>query len=122
MRRQIILTSGNRYTRRRGIWYVNPERGWKDLVHVLSHYTERSGHNGKHARMERRMIREVKRRGWLDGSLKRPEKPVERRDPRQDRYARVLARIESWEAKQKRAANALKKLYRQKRYYERVTL
>ena len=121
MERQIIVTSGNRYTRRRGVWYVNPERGWKDLVHILSHYTERSGHNGKHARMERRMIREVKRRGWLTGSLRlepKPESP--RKDVRAERYQRIQARIAKWEAKQKRAERALAKLRRQVRYYERV--
>lgn len=121
---KVRVTSGNRYTWiRRGEMVVNPEKGWHGLVHLLSHYADDrlrpdAHHDGKHARLELRMIREVKRRGWLNGTLNRPPKAPVERDPRQVRYARVLARISVWEAKQKRAVNALKKLYRQKRYYE----
>ena len=121
LRAKIHITSGNRRTNRRHLeWYVNPSHGWKDLVHILSHYAERSGHNGKHARMELRMIREVKHRGWLDGALKRPSQPPVVRDLRRERYERVLARLASWEAKQQRAERAISKLMRRRRYYERA--
>jgi len=119
-RGKLLLTSGNRRTgRHQFIWRVNPSGGWHELVHVLSHYAERSGHNGKHARMERRMIREVKRRGWLDGTLTRPAPASIVKDVRHQRYARVLARLVSWEAKLKRAQRAIARLHRSQRYYER---
>lgn len=123
LQQPVRITSGSRRTNRRHfVWYINPAEGWKGLVHILSHYAERSGHNGKHARMERRMIREVKRRGWLDGKLKRPAKEAPVRDPRRERYERVLARLASWEAKRQRAERAIVKLNRSKRYYEQGAL
>jgi len=116
----VRVTSGNRYAWvRRGEMIVNPEHGWKGLVHLLSHYCEQGPHGSDHARMELRMIREVKRRGWLTGNLKRPETPPVIRDARKERYERVLARLVSWEAKLLRAERAIAKLLRQKRYYER---
>jgi hypothetical protein len=45
---------------------------------------------------------------------KKPKPPVQ-----QVRYDRVLAKIKSWETKAKRARNALKKLERQRVYYEK---
>jgi len=99
---------------------VNPDQGWKGLVHLLSHYCENGPHGGEHARMELRMIREVKRRGWLDGSLKRPKKPPVIRDLRRERYERVLTRRAAWEAKLLRAQRAIAKLNRAQRYYERT--
>lgn len=117
---KVRVTSGNRRTWiRRGEMIVNPSHGWPALVHLLSHYAENGPHGGAHARMELRMIRQVKRRGWLDGKLKLPEKPLVVRDPRRERYARILARLSSWEAKLKRAQHAITKLNRSKRYYER---
>jgi hypothetical protein len=70
--------------------------------------------------MERRMIREVLRRGWLDGKLKREAKPMTPQDQRAERYRRVVARIEAWEAKKRCAENALRRLHRTRRYYERT--
>jgi hypothetical protein len=115
----VTIMRGNRRMGRYPNWHINPSKGWHYLVHILSHYAERSGHNGKHARMELRMIREVKRRGWLDGRLKRPEQPPVMRDLRRERYERVLTRLASWEAKKKRAERAISKLRRQRTYYER---
>lgn len=116
----VRVTSGNRYTWvRRGQMIVNPDQGWKGLVHLLSHYCENGPHGGAHARMELRMIREVLRRGWLNGALKRPNKPPIVRDLRVERYARVLNRITTWEGKRLRAERALKRLVQQRRYYER---
>jgi hypothetical protein len=126
-RGRVRLTSGNRYTWvRRHVLYVNPDcrrGGWHELVHDLSHYCHRKvhprnkPHAGTHAWIERNMIQHVVESGWLDGKLKRPAK--EKPDVRQVRQKRVLAAINKWEAKRKRAETALKKLRRQARYYEK---
>ena len=59
---------------------------------------------------------------YLDGLSvnARISKPKTIVDKKQERYKRVLARITAWEAKAKRARNALKKLEATKRYYERT--
>jgi hypothetical protein len=121
----VKVTSGRRYTWvRRGVLYVNPEQGWHSLVHLISHYchdrsvgAEDQGHNAKHARAELRMIKEVIKRGWLEGKLKdkpKAERPVAAIDERAVRLAHTDAAIERWERKAKRAANALKKLRRRR--------
>jgi hypothetical protein len=125
----VVVTSGNRRTAlRRGRIVVNPDGGWRELVHLLSHYLEwyagTHGHTAAHARLEMRMIKEVVRRGWLDGKLK-PAAPAAApaatlSDARKVGLARTLAAIARWEAKQRRAENALRKLTRRKRYYERA--
>jgi len=117
----VRLTSGNRRTGRHGeAWLVNPEGGWRHLVHVLSHYAERSGHNGKHARMEMRMIKEVLKRGWLNGTLKpAPKQPPPVIDQKMLRRNRALAAVQRWERKLKFAQTMLKKARRRAAYYQR---
>jgi hypothetical protein len=134
---KIELTSGRRFTwPRRGVMYVNParswtghiQRGWPDVVHLLSHYCHRRLHpghkphdgRGTHAWVERQMIEHVVNSGWLDGRLKKPEKPNVDVDVRQVRYQRILKRIDKWTAKACRADHALKKLRAQRNYYERA--
>lgn len=132
----IRITSGNRYTRPIGfnVLQVNPAPGnpstdykrhgggWQALVHDLSHWLDPGrGHSKGHARLERRMIHEVVRRGWLAGKLKsetKPPRPEE--DPKVARQKSIAARIARWAAKKKRADRALQKLVRQQKYYERV--
>jgi len=46
--------------------------------------------------------------------------PKKGRDHVADRASRVDAGIKRWDAKLKRAANALKKLKQKKRYYDKV--
>jgi hypothetical protein len=126
-------TSGNRYTwPRRGVYAVNPDKresiggGWQALVHDMSHYIndrvvnrKHNGHGVWHATLEREMIAYVIASGWLDGKL-RSKATAKAKPPIQDvRRARVEARIVAWERKQKRAETALRKLYQQRRYYER---
>jgi hypothetical protein len=124
------LTSGRRYTYIRcGIFYVNPNQngdgGWHEIVHGISHYAtarlhpRAPGHGAQHAWIERELISYVVQSGWLDGKLRRPEKA--KPDPISQRHERVLAGIRRWEQKKRRAENALKKLARQRRYYERPT-
>jgi len=130
----VIATSGNRYSGWRWVkseehgvrraLVVNPGRGWRDLVHELSHTWESHagthGHNAAHARLEMRMIKEVVRRGWLDGKLKSAPKPAPVAvDARAVKMERTAAAIERWEKKLRRAENALKKLRRRQRAYER---
>lgn len=136
----VRVTSGRRHTwvrwDRTGttaqrVLFVNPEKGWHDLVHALSHYchdrtasVEDQGHTAAHARCEMRMIKEVIRRGWLEGKLKDtpavalvPNPPAV--DARAVKMARTAAAIERWERKQRRAETALKKLRRRLRAYAR---
>ena len=129
---KIVVGSGNRHSYRRyrlvgkgaarrfeRIMCVNPERGWKDLIHELSHNWTPGAHGREHAQLERRMIREVVRRGWLEGKLKREPKAPPARDPVVERRGRIEARITRWEAKKRRAEQALRRLYRSRRYYMR---
>lgn len=112
----IKLTSGRRKTWRiGGVMYVNHERGWHTLIHYLSHLFDPEGgaHTKAHARLERRMILEVVRRGWLTGALRatpKPEAPPV--DPALVKRERLLARIKRWESKERRATTALRKLRR----------
>ena len=142
---RIVETSGNResWTRTRAIdprhrkfarygiaLVLNPEKGWRDLVHTMSHLIHRRlepgerPHSAIHFRLERDLVDYVvNESGWLQGKLKSRAKPktkptgVEVRD---ERHKRVLARIKSWEAKRRRAETALKKLAKQRRYYEKT--
>lgn len=121
-------TSGNRYNRIRvagGICVLNLDAGWWGLVHSISHRAHHRLHPGKRphdptqAYLERRLIEHVVGSGWLDGRLKKPAKEKTKPDLKAVRHARVLARIKVWDAKRKRAETALKKLRRQKAYYEK---
>jgi hypothetical protein len=95
-----------------------------ELVHDMSHYVhsrknpDKPGHGMHHAWIERSMIEYVVRSGWLEGKLKKPEKP--KQPLTQIRSTRILERIKKWEAKERRAKEALKKLRRQAKYYKRV--
>jgi|SRR5882672_12726659 len=134
----VKVTSGNR--RNRIAWagstraiHVNPSRGWKHLVHELSHWLDyvangTSQHGKHHARFEAKLVREVVRRGYLDGKLATPDKPEPAPLPAEDakllgqrkKLDALLARAARWEAKRKRAENALKKIGKSARYYERA--
>ncbi len=119
---KIDVASGNR--RNYGNAFemrINPSRGWKNMVHELSHELYFGPHGGEHARGERRMIREVLTRSWLNGALKdkpKPEKPAV--PPRERKYQSIVKRLESWQRKQRRAENACKKLARQMKRMERA--
>lgn len=126
---KVKATSGNRYTwAQHGILKVNHEKGWKLLVHDMSHLCwsranrgETKPHESGHAKLELAMIKEVLKRGWLSGILKTPEKPdTKTEDLKSIRHKRILDRIDGWKKKQQRAERALKKLTRQAKYYERA--
>jgi hypothetical protein len=135
-RGKVVVTSGRNHTYipiYRGSMHhktirVNPARtwgytGWKEIVHGLSHsishllHPTADPHGMQHAWVEKTMIEHVVASGWLDGKLKRPEKP--KPDTKAIRHQRILERIARWEAKQKRAETALRKLRRQQAYYQR---
>ena len=102
---------------------LNPEKGWKDFIHHLSHYfvdlcNGNEGHSKFHARFELKLVKEVIKRGWLDGKLNdqsKPEKPPV--DPKVVKLERIESAIERWQRKYNRADRALAKLKRQQRYY-----
>jgi hypothetical protein len=77
---EITLTSGNRHTWIGG-GVINPDRGWHTLVHSISHYAHRrrlpglAPHDKSHARLELRLVKQVVKRGWLEGRLKPQPKP-----------------------------------------------
>lgn len=128
---RIKLTSGNR---RNDLYgnpkVINPEAGWNPLVHHISHrahhYVNGSRpdfdpHGTQHAGIERTLIEYVVASGWLDGKLKRKEKPAPTLDDvRAKRRANVAAKLARWQSKEKRAATAIKKLKRTLAYYDRA--
>lgn len=119
------ITSGRNhsYIRNRTL-RVNPDKGWSELVHGLSHsfygklHPDAKPHSGQHGSLERHMVQYVLDNGFLDGKLKAAEKVAP--DPKAKRYAQVIDGIERWEAKLKRAENALKKLRTKQKYYEKT--
>jgi hypothetical protein len=121
----IYVTSGHRYTgikrgRRFGL-HVNPDNGWRHFVHELSHTLWRRyapthpDHGTDHARFEAKMVREVLKRGWLDGTLKSAPKPEPTpAEALAAKHAAERARIETrlagWQRKAELAANAVSRV------------
>lgn len=132
---KIEITSGNRRATRfdwdaRGVmvFHLNPSKGWREFIHDLSHDLDyivngEGGHSKFHARLERNMIAQVIKRGWLEPKPEAPLKVVPINNTESKRklaLERIEARIVSWDRKLRRAENALKKLAKQKRYYEKA--
>lgn len=130
---KIEETSGNRYTWvRHSVLSINVERGWHHFIHGLSHYSHwwhhRSDadyrpHGGQHARLELRCIKEVVKRGWLDGRLKTEEKPeappadpavirTEKIEHAERMLARAMTRAKRAETIRKKWARRLARLTR----------
>jgi hypothetical protein len=100
------ISHGNRHTWIRGnVLTVNPSKGWKDLVHGLSHVAwqlsepHARAHNEFHATLEREMIAYVIEQGWLDGRLRPPiplpASPEEKRKQKLDHARAMLHRAET---------------------------
>jgi hypothetical protein len=115
---------------RKGWPRVSPRWGWERLVHAVSHDAfsilrpSLRPHDRRHATIELRMTRAVIARGWLDGKLRRAEKP-EPAPPTRDeaRYlllARKTALRDRWIGKQQRAERAIAKLDRSIKALERA--
>jgi len=119
---RVRIGTGNRRTWLHDfVFTVNPDQGWHDINHDMGHFIERRGSGGAHTdnqvRLESRGAEMICRRFLRDEPYVDPKKG---RDHVADRAARVNAGIKRWDAKLKRAANALKKLKTKKRYYDRV--
>lgn len=131
---KVELTSGNRYTST--FWprdsntialRVNPTKGWRELIHDLSHlFVSRANpderpHSKFHAAFEAKLVREVIKRGWLDGRLRDAE-PVAPSidDKRQLKLQRTDEALLRWERKRMRAVRAMAKLQKQRRYLEKA--
>ena len=97
---------------------VGPSKGWGRLVHDLSHMIFRRRHpsfrphDGGHATLEREIAEFVMSKGFLSGTLRPAVKKPSTTEKRQARLARTEAGIERWQAKLKRAENAIRKLKR----------
>jgi hypothetical protein len=115
----------NRRIRYAKMGQVNPEQGWRGMVHSLSHQfhwylrPKDKPHSDSHRHLEKEMIAHVVNSGWLDGKLKpkpravRPAKP--KPDPIVVEHEQVIARLKAWKTKAKRAATAIAKLRKQER-------
>jgi hypothetical protein len=103
------------------VFTVNPDQGWHDINHDMSHFIERrrsgGAHTDYHVRLESKGAEMIVRRFLRDEPYVDPKKE---RDHVADRAARVDAGLKRWDAKLKRAATALKKLKKKKRYYDKV--
>lgn len=122
------LTSGRRYTWPRGsTFYVNPARtgsgletGWRDLVHMMSHYCHRERfpnrrpHDPRHLYLEKEMVEYVLTHGWLTGKLTPRTREKAPRDIGAERAARLDASAKRWTTKLRRATTALRKIARQR--------
>lgn len=119
---KLRVGSGNRRTWRDSHGFtVNPDQGWHDINHDMSHFIERQqtggAHTDRHVRLEGAGARLIVRRFLRDEPYVDKKKE---RDHIADRAARVDAGIQRWDAKLKRAATALKKLKKKQRYYDKV--
>ena len=124
---KFIRTSGRRWSGVQCVQYpkdflevrLNPDRGWKDFVHWLSHNFA-GGHGERHLRMEWKMIQHVIKSGWLEGRLKRDQKAARPKPPLVERRAANAKR--ALERAEHAAANAdrrVRKWRRKVTYYER---
>lgn len=129
-RGEVRLTTGNRATwERGGVLYVNASRGWSSLVHLMSHLADvwqrprDHGHDNQHAKLELRMVKEVVRRGWLDGKLKDKPRTVKPPPTPQEalglKYARAAAALRRAQTRLKRATTLHRKALRRMTYYAR---
>jgi hypothetical protein len=126
--RVAVVRGKNRRTRMFArLLTIAPDAGWRALVHDLSHdfhrvlYPHAKPHASTHTVLERRMAEHVVSSGWLEGKLRPKPKPEKPKPAVQEvRHARTVAAIGRWEAKERRARNALKKLRARARYYERA--
>ncbi len=133
----ISFSSGNRRPTR---WHwegnrrcvtINTSAGWREFVHDASHLFVHlcnpgdRPHSKFHARFEAKLVREVIKRGWLEGKLrdapKAAEQPIdELTQRRRDKLARIAAGLERWDSKLRRAERAIAKLQKSRRYYARA--
>lgn len=114
---KIKVTSGNRHTWvRRGVLFVNPEEGWREIVHLIAHYADMRlnpttrPHSSKELYLERDLTDFAIAKGFHLGALRPKQKPAI--DKAAVTYERLLKRERAWNSKLKRAQNALRKIKR----------
>ena len=112
--------------RGRGAKLVRAGGGWHEIVHSISHWAAlrlyNEGHGYRHAFIERELIKAVISGGWHQGALLRKRAPRTEPAPGDKLEAKrsaIEAKIKRWQSKAKRAQTALRKLARQKAYYDR---
>lgn len=97
-------------------------KGWERLAHDVSHrifaarHPTFRPHAGGHDALERDIAAYIVAQGWLGGTLRRDRPKAGGKDA-SAKLAAIDARIARWEAKARRAKNALTKLARQRKYY-----
>lgn len=97
---------------------LNPDRGWDDFIHWLSHNFA-GGHHDGHINTEWAMIKHVRESGWLDGKLRQPEKPAVPSQSLVERRAAKAKRLLDRAEKELAAAQKRAKKWRAKvNYYE----
>lgn len=120
---RIVETSGNRsswagYDSAGLRFRVNPAGGWKLLVHSVSHWAHYrtapgvAPHDKAHARLELRLVKQVLKRGWLEGRLKPAPQPKAAAPAPSSAGAKVdhaRAMLRRAETRAKRAATILAK-------------
>ena len=126
---EVKVTSGNRHTWiRGGIMFVNPDgwpASWRGIIHGIAHWCHRrlhprdSDHSNRQAYLERDLTDYALANGFLSGALKSKAKPKVQKDDLVARHERLMKRETGWETKLKRAQNALKKIQKERRAYER---
>lgn len=126
------ITSGNRHTWKAdepGVFMVNPSYrwrpGWPGIIHSISHYVHQRvcpklGGHEIHPMTEIHLAKYARERGFHLGRLKRAKMEKPPVDPRQVRLAKIDKQTKAWTTKAKRAATALKKLAKQRRYLVKV--
>ena len=141
---KVKITSGNRHTWIRGdVFYVNPDQrcwngrgGWPEIVHHLAHYCQRrrypraKPHSEQELYLERDLTDYVIDNNFLEGALKKePKKPLTALEKTSLKYEKTEKAIGRANKKLKhlnsqvlRTENRLKKLAKQKKYYEKAML
>jgi hypothetical protein len=117
---KIAYTSGNRNTWVRGmVCYINTEKGWDEIVHLWSHFIGRRKRLKPHSNAHLVIERDFTDLAIAEFVGKMSETKPKASGP-EKRAESVRKRIEAWEKKLNRAKNALKKLNRQKAYYDKT--
>lgn len=102
-------------------------KGWGRLIHDVSHdlFAQRCPrlppHHNSHARLEAEIAAYAVAQGWLSGKLApKPKAAPSPAQKRADQLAGIDDKLARWRTKAKRAANAIRKLERQRKAQQRA--
>ena len=128
LKSEVHFTTGNRST----WWYlkkgrlrlhINRQEGWNEIIHDLAHWSNfklnprDKGHSNSQLSLESRMTKYAIDGGFLRGKLKSKKKEKPKRDLVAERYAKIVARVDNWKTKSKRAESMLKRAERELKVY-----